>query len=135
MANAAEVTELISSLEQASLMAKQIGAAMEETQLLQVYSSLSHARHRLSVFLANADFSGNCVSSAEPMQLVEEADERNAAVEKVAERMRECFTKKNKRVKRPLSPSEEMGSPDDRFGSDPHAAKLRALDLVYQFHG
>lgn len=55
--------------------------------------------------------------------------------------MRECFIK-NKRPKRPLSPSSmaERGMVDDVDargvnGFDPHGTRLRALDLMYQFHG
>lgn len=72
-------------------------------------------------------------------------DERDSAVEKVEEKMRECFIR-NKRAKRPLSPSsavvetsatEERSSRDyyGQFDLDPNASKLRALDLIYQFHG
>lgn len=70
-------------------------------------------------------------------------EERDSAVEKVEEKMRDCFIR-NKRVKRPLSPSsamvetsatEERNGRDYGFDFDPHAIKLRALDLIYQFHG
>ena len=74
-----------------------------------------------------------------------EADENSkTSIDKVEERMRECFIK-NKRTKRQLSPSsavmaEEERICEDRFvggnkGFDPLGDKLRALDLVYQFHG
>ncbi|PQM36788.1 uncharacterized protein Pyn_03920 [Prunus yedoensis var. nudiflora] len=62
----------------------------------------------------------------------------------VEEQMRDCFIK-NKRPKRRLSPSaaavvEERRLNGDGFvgsvkGFDPHESKLRALELVYQFHG
>ncbi|XP_010479691.1 PREDICTED: uncharacterized protein LOC104758501 [Camelina sativa] len=139
-----QVAELISSLEQATLMAQQIGTTSEQNQLLQISSSLHLAHQRLSVFLADKS-----LSSVEPMQLGEEEnelaaeEERDSAVEKVGEKMRECFIR-NKRVKRPLSPSsavvetsatEERSARDYGFDFDPHATKLRALDLIYQFHG
>lgn len=65
-------------------------------------------------------------------------------IDKVEEKMWGCFIK-NKRLKRPLSPStaavaEERRLSDDGFVGrvkefDAHAMRLRALDLVYQFHG
>lgn len=69
-------------------------------------------------------------------------DNFKATIDKVEEKMRNCFIK-NKRLKRPLSPSsvaEERRLVDDGDargipGFDPHATRLRALDLVFQFHG
>ncbi|EOX96096.1 hypothetical protein QUC31_005374 [Theobroma cacao] len=86
---------------------------------------------------------------SEPMQVGDENEaeaEENSktSVDKVEERMRECFIK-NKRAKRQLSPShaavaEERRICEDRFvggvkGYDSLGDKLRALELVYQFHG
>ncbi|XP_022770341.1 radixin-like [Durio zibethinus] len=86
---------------------------------------------------------------SEPMQVGDENEaeaEENSktSIDKVEEKMRECFIK-NKRAKRQLSPSsavvaEERRICEDRFvggimGFDPLGEKLRALDLVYQFHG
>lgn len=85
------------------------------------------------------------------MQVGEDGDDFEAeeetskcTIDKVEEKMRECFIK-NKRPKRPLSPSaaayvEEKRLSDDGFVGrvkdyDPHATRLRALELVYQFHG
>ncbi|KAF8113029.1 hypothetical protein N665_0058s0123 [Sinapis alba] len=152
MGNTEQVAELISSLEQATLMSHQIGTAVERNQLLQISSSLRIAHHRLSALLLStipSPASDNSVSSVDPMQLGEgEAgeDERDSAVEKVEEKMRECFIR-NKRAKRPLSPSSavvETSATEERSGRDyyyhgfdldPNASKLRALDLIYQFHG
>ncbi|CAH8316438.1 unnamed protein product [Eruca vesicaria subsp. sativa] len=151
MGNREQVAELISSLEKATLLSHQIGTAVERNQLLQISSSLRIAHHRLSTLLLSTVSSDNSVSSVDPMQLGEgegEAaeDERDSAVEKVEEKMRECFIR-NKRAKRPLSPSsavmetsatgEERSSRDYYYGFDldPNASKLRALDLIYQFHG
>lgn len=153
MGNREQVAELIASLEQATLMSHQIGTAVDRNQLLQISSSLRTAHHRLSTLLLSttpSPASDNSVSSVDPMQLGEgEAeeveDERDSAVEKVEEKMRECFIR-NKRAKRPLSPSsavvetsatEERSSRDyyGQFDLDPNASKLRALDLIYQFHG
>lgn len=94
---------------------------------------------------ANRNGDGN-----EPMEVGDdeevEAEEEisKGAIDKVEEKMRDCFMK-NKRPKRPLSPStaaaaEERRLCDDGFVGrvkdyDAHAMRLRALDLVYQFHG
>ena len=74
----------------------------------------------------------------------EENSSKVVSIEKVEEMMRDCFIK-NKRPKRPLSPSavavaEERRLHDDGSGGgimgfDPRETKLRALDLIYQFHG
>lgn len=73
-----------------------------------------------------------------------EQDNYRGTVDSVEEKMRGCFIK-NKRPKRPLSPSavamsEERRLNDDGYhgvieGFDPGATRLRALNLVYQFHG
>jgi hypothetical protein len=97
----------------------------------------------------------NSVSSANaaaPMQLGddddddEEEEEENeetskCTIDRVEQKLRDCFIK-NKRPKRPLSPSTVARLEEKRFSNDgfvkeydPHAVKLRALDLVYQFHG
>ncbi|KAL7121240.1 hypothetical protein ACP275_02G171100 [Erythranthe tilingii] len=96
----------------------------------------------------------NSVSSAvgEPMQMgdgeEEEQNSRDATtVEKVEGRMRECFIQ-NKRPKRRLSPSSAVAAEQRRsyvnkgvIGGgaaaaefDPIGARLRSLDLIYQFH-
>ncbi|EYU32050.1 hypothetical protein ABFS82_02G156600 [Erythranthe guttata] len=99
----------------------------------------------------------NSVSSAvggggEPMQMgdgeEEEQNSRDATtVEKVEGRMRECFIQ-NKRPKRRLSPSSAVAAEQRRsyvnkgvIGGgaaaadfDPIRARLRSLDLIYQFH-
>lgn len=154
MGNTKQLAELVSSLEQATLMAQQIGTAVEQNQLFEISSSLRIAHHRLSAFLSTIPSSAadKSPSSVESMQLgVEEEngeaeaaeEERSPAVEKVEEKMRECFIR-NKRAKRPLSPSsavvetwatEKRSGREYGFDFDPHASKLRALDLIYQFHG
>lgn len=63
-------------------------------------------------------------------------------IDRVEEKLRECFIK-NKRPKRPLSPSvvaqgDNRQLSDEGFVKDydPHSSKMKkALDLVYQFHG
>ncbi|GKV13040.1 hypothetical protein SLE2022_027350 [Rubroshorea leprosula] len=159
--------ELVAALEHATLMAKQLPATADQTHLFQIYSSLQVAHHHLS-FLSNAQFPTlshqlppapeNSLSSAtgaandrggEPMQVGDENDaeaEENSktSIDRVEERMRECFIK-NKRAKRPLSPSSATVAEERRVGEDghlravkgfdPHGDTLRALDLIYQFHG
>lgn len=167
-AAAVQLTELVYSLEQATQMAKQLPVTSDPTYLFQIHSSLHRAHHSLSSFLSAAQTpphpqppvaAENSLSSAtgaanedgsDPMQVGDENEaeaEENSktSIDKVEERMRECFFIKNKRVKRRLSPSsaalaEERRVRDDRFvggimGFDPIGEKLRALDLVYQFHG
>ncbi|KAL4323518.1 hypothetical protein GQ457_11G001140 [Hibiscus cannabinus] len=163
-----QLTELVYSLEQATQMAKQLPITSDPSYMFQIYSSLHRAHHSLSSFLSSTQTefpvpppppaAENSLSSAtgaanedgtDPMQVGDENDaeaEENSktSIDKVEERMRECFIK-NKRMKRQLSPSsaavaDERRVFDDRFvggfkGFDPLGDKLRALDLVYQFHG
>ncbi|CAN1157563.1 hypothetical protein LINPERHAP2_LOCUS21624 [Linum perenne] len=81
----------------------------------------------------------------------DEAEEENsiaATITKVEEKMRDCFIK-NKRPKRPLSPSsaalaeERRLTGDDGYASgttaikegfDPFETRVRALELIDQFH-
>ncbi|XP_027351627.1 uncharacterized protein LOC113862698 [Abrus precatorius] len=157
------IAELIMSLQQATYMAKQLSSTTNPTHLHQIHSSLYHAHRHLSSFLSTLPSPSppphaaeNSLSSAngaaEPMQVEDDAvgggaDEETTSkctIDKVEEKMRDCFIK-NKRPKRPLSPSaaavvEEKRLSDDGFVGrvkdyDPHAMRLRALDLVYQFHG
>ncbi|XP_039166854.1 uncharacterized protein LOC104443205 [Eucalyptus grandis] len=146
------VAELIQSLEQATFMAKQLASTADPTHLLHIHSSLHQSHLLLSSFLSSAPASAaeNSFSSAtgapEPMQVGDddggEAEENSkATVDRVEERMRNCFIK-NKRPKRPLSPSSAAAAEEGRGGGgdgvpgyDPHGTRLRALDLVYQFHG
>ncbi|KAJ0052629.1 hypothetical protein Pint_00339 [Pistacia integerrima] len=157
------LTELILSLEQATIMAKQLHTTTHPSSLLHIHSFLHQANQRLSSFLSSntrlppPPTAENSLSSAtgaaaladensgEPMLLADDDEEEisKTSVDKVEERMRDCFIK-NKRTKRPLSPSsvavaEEKRLYEDGFvggvnGFDPYGAKLRALDLVYQFH-
>ncbi|KAL1548723.1 hypothetical protein AAHA92_16920 [Salvia divinorum] len=138
--------ELAAVLEHATLMAKQLPSAADSSQLLQIHAALHAAHHRLSLFLSHhpPPQPENSVSSAvggEPMQMEDDEEEQNsrAAVEKVAWRMRECFIQ-NKRPKRHLSPSaEQRRSFEDEADAapeefDPLRTKLRALELIQQFH-
>lgn len=75
---------------------------------------------------------------------VEEEENSKTTIDKVEERLRECFIR-NKRLKRAISPSLEAavergrlngdGFVGEFMGFDPNSTRLRALDLVYQFHG
>ncbi|CAL1399032.1 unnamed protein product [Linum trigynum] len=155
---------LVTSLEQAALLAKQLPSTSDPGQLQQIYSALHLAQHHLSSFLLSHSRlplsppqqpEENSVSSAtgaggdngsEPMQVGEEEGNSMpaAAIDKVEERLRECFIK-NKRPKRPRSPSAAAMAEDRRLGEDGYAAgrikgydplgtRLRALDLIDQFH-
>ncbi|KAI4356878.1 hypothetical protein L6164_000862 [Bauhinia variegata] len=159
--------DLILSLEQATFMAKQLPNTDDPTHLLQIYSSLHHAHQNLSNFLSKMGIplpppaAENSISSAtgavrdengnDPMQVgdndeveVEENSKVTSTIEEVEDKMRECFIR-NKRPKRPLSPSAAVAVEEQRLSGDgfagrvtdfdPLATKLRALDLIYQFHG
>ncbi|KAG8391753.1 hypothetical protein BUALT_Bualt01G0219800 [Buddleja alternifolia] len=162
------IGNLVTALEQATLMAKQLPTTTDQSHLLQIHTALHSAHHHLSFFLSHhhppPPQPENLVSSAvggggdendetggggEPMQMGDDEDAHNsraATVEKVEERMRECFIQ-NKRPKRPLSPAaaaaaEQLRSYENAAVNggaaaaefDPLGTKLRALDLTYQFH-
>ncbi|KAJ9188390.1 hypothetical protein P3X46_003750 [Hevea brasiliensis] len=144
--------DLILSLEQATLMAKQIPSTNHPDQLVQIYSSLHLAHQHLSSLISQTQFSlfppPSLDDRDKPMQVGHGdyeagADENsNTTIDKVEEKMRDCSIK-NRKPKRPLSPSsmaEERRLLEDRDareinGLDPYGTRLRALDLVYQFHG
>ncbi|MCD7461161.1 hypothetical protein HAX54_045413 [Datura stramonium] len=159
------IGELIQALDQATLMAKQLPTTVDSSQLLQIYSSLHSAHHHLSLFLSQSQshhhppphllpptppVPENSVSSAvggEPMQVGDEEDDVNeteqnsrSSVDRVEERMRDCFIQ-NKRPKRPLSPASTAAEQRQSYDNDgpavefdPHATRSRSLDLIYQFH-
>lgn len=67
--------------------------------------------------------------------VVEEA-EQNPTVDKVEERFKDCFIG-NKRLKRQLSPAsaeQRVYECNGYVEFDPYGTKMRALDLIYQFH-
>ncbi|WCJ23138.1 hypothetical protein M5689_005182 [Euphorbia peplus] len=141
--------DLISSLEQATLMAKQLPATADHHHLHQIYSSLHQAHQNLSFFITQFPPPPplNSLSSVtdEPMDIGEEAGNSSSmgTIDMVEEKFKGCFIK-NKRVKRPLSPSstaeeERRRLVEDGFdigtsSYDPYEARLRALELVSQFH-
>ncbi|CAI9770244.1 unnamed protein product [Fraxinus pennsylvanica] len=163
--------DLVAALEQATLMAKQLSTTTNPHQILQIYTTLHSTHRHLSLFLSGhhpyppalQPPPENSVPSAlgggrddngdtggDPMQMGDEDAEQDskattsaAAIDKVEEKMRECFIQ-NKRTKRQLSPSAEQRQSKDNgdvmggavaANLDPHGTKLRSLDLLYQFHG
>ncbi|CAN0824628.1 hypothetical protein LINGRAPRIM_LOCUS1753 [Linum grandiflorum] len=71
----------------------------------------------------------------------EENNSMTATINKVEEKMKNCFIKNKRQRKRPLSPS-SAALDDDGYlvgttikeGFDPLGTRLRALDLIDQFH-
>ncbi|CAL5192607.1 unnamed protein product [Lathyrus oleraceus] len=156
------LSQLIVSLEQATFMAKQLSSSpssnsTDQIHLNQIHTSLHQAHHQLTAFLSTlqpppaAENSVSSANGAAPMQLGDDGEEDNddddeetskCTIDRVEEKLRECFIK-NKRPKRPLSPSvvaqgDNRRLSDDGFVKDydPHSSKMKkTLDLVYQFHG
>lgn len=153
------ISDLILSLQQATFMAKQLPSPSSPAHLHQIHSSLHHAHRHLSAFIsalpppppAAEPSVSSAAADGDPMQVegthddddVEETTSK-CTIDMVEEKMKLCFIK-NKRPKRPLSPSaaalaEERRVSDDGFVGregrdyDPYDVRLRALDLVYQFH-
>ncbi|KAI4354976.1 hypothetical protein L6164_003795 [Bauhinia variegata] len=143
---------------------KKLPSTADPTHFLQICSSLRHAHQHLINFLSKIELPTppppveNSFSSAtgavrddngnDPMQIGDDEEvevEENSmrtTVEKVQEKNRDCFIR-NKRPKRPLSPSavaatvEEQRLSDDGFVEkatdfDPHAMKLQTLDMRLQ---
>lgn len=142
MAEAKQLTELVQSLEQATLMAKQFFTTADPSHLHHIYSSLHHAHHRLSSFLSlPSPPPPPPPPPPEPMQVGDEGGDETEVtskdpVDKVGERMKNCYIQ-NKRRKRPLSPSsatEPTKYAAQIPGFDTRESRLRSLDLVYQFH-
>ncbi|KAL2892317.1 Velvet complex subunit B [Bienertia sinuspersici] len=142
-----QLTDLIQSLEQATLMAKQLPTTSDSDHHRLIFTSLSSAQHSLSSFLSNHhNFADNSVSSAvdEPMMTADEDEEelnsKDSSMEKIEEKMRESLCIQNKRLKRPISPSSVVAEERRRFEDrvladfDSPATRLRNLDLVFQFH-
>ncbi|KAI3494985.1 hypothetical protein L1887_37073 [Cichorium endivia] len=151
-------TDLVTALEKATIMAKQLPSATTATDSANIYASLHAAHRQLSLFLAHtAQPSIDVIIGDDaPMEVVDEEtqvmngareeDSKMAMIDSVEERMKRCSVQKNKRPKRPLSPTWlaageqrrwlEYESESIRAGVDydPHITKLKALDLIYQFH-
>ncbi|KMT00176.1 hypothetical protein BVRB_1g019940 [Beta vulgaris subsp. vulgaris] len=154
-----QLNDLIQSLEQATLMAKQLPAISDSDQHRLILSSLSSAQLSLSSFLTlhiNNNYADNSVSCADvsdddPMVAVDDEDDdeeqisKDSSMERVEEKMRDSLSIQNKRPKRPLSPSsvsalerrriEERESVRVSPDFDPLGNRSRKIDLVFQFHG
>ncbi|XP_050387561.1 uncharacterized protein LOC126803887 [Argentina anserina] len=135
------ISNLILSLEQATLLAKQLPSTTDPTQLLLIHSSLHHAHHHLSTFLSTTHSSA---AGNDPMDFGGDEENSKVTIEKVEEQMRGCFIKNKRGRKRQLSPSAAPVAEERRLdgdglegsmvGYDPHETKSRALELVHQFH-
>ncbi|KAL1828562.1 hypothetical protein DCAR_0207800 [Daucus carota subsp. sativus] len=148
----ASISNLIASLEQATQMAKQLQITSNPSHLVQIYSSLQSTNTHLSSFLsshnpspiipspASATATTQNLQSDEPMEGAEDDEveeaEQNPTIERVEERFKDCFIG-NKRLKRQLSPAsaeQRVYECGGRVEFDPYGTKIRALDLIYQFH-
>ncbi|KAI3940265.1 hypothetical protein MKW92_051325 [Papaver armeniacum] len=126
------LTELITSLEKATSMAKQLPNTIEQTQIFQIYSSLQNTQNQLTSFLSNFNSSQPqqpqleiSVSSAiggggddevEPMQVGDDEEEDSEfIIDKVEERMKNCVIHSNKRRKRNLSSPSSIQGFDQRI--------------------
>nr|XP_043622579.1 uncharacterized protein LOC122594177 [Erigeron canadensis] len=147
------VTNLVTALENASFMAKHLLTSTTTTQdSAIIHASLEAAHRHLSVFLLahnpQPHTSADDDDDDSPMQLEQDEDSKMITIEKVEEGIKDCYihNNKNKRLKRSLSPASlaagelsqrlepELQSEFGNYGYDPHVEKLRALDLIYQFH-
>ncbi|PIA49653.1 hypothetical protein AQUCO_01300428v1 [Aquilegia coerulea] len=154
------LTDLITALEQATLIAKQLPTTTDSTQFFQLCSSLQNANHQLTSFLNQIPSSQplqageNSFNSAvggdedEIMQIGDDYDcegnqeeSSKIIIDGVEERLRNCYIQ-NKRRKRPLSPTSAAVEQRGFYGNgvvvhgfDPHSSRLKSFDLVFQFHG
>ncbi|KAL3829621.1 hypothetical protein ACJIZ3_018423 [Penstemon smallii] len=131
--------DLVAALEKATLMAKQIPTTKDPSQLQHIHTTLHSAHHNLSLYLSHHHHHPQN-SFSDPMQIGDEQNSKatTTTVDKVEERMRDCFIK-NKRPKRPISPSADQRRNYENEGFnaaefDPIGTRLRSLDLIYQFH-
>ncbi|CAH1447961.1 unnamed protein product [Lactuca virosa] len=111
--------DLVTALEKATLMAKQLPptATATATGSGNIYASLHAAHRQLSLFLAHTAQPSVDVTDGddalmevadEEQQVVDgarEEDSKMTLIDLVEERMKICFVQKNKRPKRPLSPT------------------------------
>ncbi|XP_076907228.1 uncharacterized protein LOC143563617 [Bidens hawaiensis] len=136
-----QLTSLVTALEEATVLAKQLPS----TTTANIYASLRTAHRHLSLFLTQqTDNNIQHHDDDEPMQIADE-------VETVEERMKDCSIQtnnnnnNNKRLKRSLSPTSLAGGERMRWmdydsesfnyeSSNSNVNRLRALDLIYQFH-
>ncbi|GAA0173946.1 hypothetical protein LIER_41627 [Lithospermum erythrorhizon] len=140
------MVELVTALEKASLMTKHLPNTTDPSQIHQIYASLHAAHHHLTMFLHNQStpfpYGGD-----ETMEVADdevETEQSWKSLDGVQERLKDWSFVQNKRPKRLLSPSaaEQLrnevvgggGGDGEEVEFDPHLKKLRALDLIYQFH-
>ncbi|KAJ0797630.1 hypothetical protein HanPI659440_Chr04g0175991 [Helianthus annuus] len=142
MENETRVTNLVTVLEHATVMAKQLPSTTDSAT---IYASLHAAHRHLSLFLAHTTQSpppqlqadnNNIDDDDEPMRI---ADEEDSKIETMEERLKDISIQQrnSKRLKRSLSSASldcQIESARARFDYDPHVARLRALDLIFQFH-
>ncbi|KAF5811679.1 hypothetical protein HanRHA438_Chr04g0193941 [Helianthus annuus] len=141
MENETRVTNLVTVLEHATVMAKQLPSTTDSAT---IYASLHAAHRHLSLFLAHTTQSpppqqqlqADSIDEDEPMRI---ADEEDSKIETMEERLKDISIQQrnNKRLKRSLSSASldcQIESARARFDYDPHVARLRALDLIFQFH-
>ncbi|KAL8114222.1 hypothetical protein AgCh_021176 [Apium graveolens] len=130
-------------------MAKQLQITSNPSHLSQIYSSLQSTNAHLSSFLfsqtpppikPSPPSATENLQSDEPMEGGEddevEVAEPNPTIDKVEERFKDCFIR-NKRLKRQLSPAsaeQRVFESNGYVEFDPYGTKMRALDLIYQFH-
>ncbi|XP_065864173.1 uncharacterized protein [Euphorbia lathyris] len=148
-ANPTQIHQIYSSLHQAH---KNLSSFISQTQISS-YLPPPPPLHAAGTSQSHSSAGGGPAEQDldEPMEIGEDDNEGGGGgegegnskviIEKVEEKFRGCFIK-NKRVKRRLSPSlvaEERRLIEDgydlgRQGYDPHEARIRALDLIFQFH-
>ncbi|KAL9997934.1 hypothetical protein Hdeb2414_s0001g00035711 [Helianthus debilis subsp. tardiflorus] len=146
MENETRVTNLVTVLEHATVLAKQLPSTTDSAT---IYASLHAAHRHLSLFLAHTTQSpppppqqqlqadnNNIDDDDEPMRI---ADEEDSKIETMEERLKDISIQQrnSKRLKRSLSSASldcQIESARARFDYDPHVARLRALDLIFQFH-
>ncbi|KAK9056213.1 hypothetical protein SSX86_027303 [Deinandra increscens subsp. villosa] len=165
-----QVTNLVTALEKATLMAKQLQSTTTATASASashsetIYASLHAAHRHLSLFLSHTAQSQSQPQPStdvldgddEPMRIADEEQRvvagatedysKMITIETVEERMRDFSIQNNKRLKRSLSSTSlaggerrrwleyEIESARAQLDQDPHVTRLRALDLIYQFH-
>ncbi|KAD3069164.1 hypothetical protein R6Q59_016855 [Mikania micrantha] len=151
------VTKLVTALETATAMAKRLQSPTTATESEHIYASIRAAHRQLSLFLAHTTQSQPQPSidvigdddGDEPMRIGDEdqqaadgakdEDLKMIAIETMEERMKDVSIQSNKRLKRSLSftslaGGDEIESARAQLDYDTHVNRLRALDLIYQFH-
>ncbi|KAL6006630.1 hypothetical protein ACLOJK_032123 [Asimina triloba] len=149
------LADVITSLELATQTLRILPSSADPARLFQAYNALRNAHHQIGSLLTrfetldstleNSSASNGGGTGGREDELM--ADEDGASeeadslkiIQKVEEGMRECALQPSKRLKRPLSPYwvPQRSADDDvsemvLFGEK---ERLRAFDLIFQFHG